>query len=105
MPLADTPAGEALTLDDNLFAGLRLDARATVAAGPLARFDMPGLLRQLDRYPYGCTEQITSAALPLLYAGDLATGAGLDSIGTRINVTPQGAGRSVIRVADAFTSA
>ena len=78
-------AGEVLTLDDNLFAGLRLDARATVAAGPLARFDMPGLLRQLDRYPYGCTEQITSAALPLLYAGDLATGAGLDSIGTRIN--------------------
>ena len=45
---------------------------ATLTAGPLARFDVPGLMRQLDRYPYGCTEQLTSAALPLLAAGDLA---------------------------------
>ncbi|WP_299684958.1 alpha-2-macroglobulin family protein [uncultured Tateyamaria sp.] len=79
-------AGAALTLDDNLFADLRPDgAEVTVAAGPLSRFDMPGLLRQLDRYPYGCTEQVTSAALPLLYASDLATGAGLDDIDMRIN--------------------
>ena len=27
---------------------------------------------QLDRYPYGCAEQITSRALPLLYAKELA---------------------------------
>ena len=79
-------AGEALTLDDNLFAGLRpAGAEVSVAAGPLARFDMPGLLRQLDRYPYGCTEQVTSAALPLLHAADLATGAGLADVDTRIN--------------------
>ena len=32
----------------------------------------PLCLLQLDRYPYGCAEQITSRALPLLYAKDLA---------------------------------
>ncbi|WP_299728905.1 alpha-2-macroglobulin family protein [uncultured Tateyamaria sp.] len=78
-------AGEVLTFDDNVFADLRPDtARATLAAGPLARFDMPGLLRQLDRYPYGCTEQITSAALPLLYVPQTASAAGIDSVKTRI---------------------
>ncbi|APX13318.1 alpha-2-macroglobulin family protein [Tateyamaria omphalii] len=78
-------AGAALTFDDNIFADLRPgSARATLAAGPLARFDMPGLLRQLDRYPYGCTEQITSAALPLLYIPQTAQAAGLADIDTRI---------------------
>ena len=45
--------GEVLTFDDNVFANLRGDtARATLAAGPLARFDMPGLLRHLDPVSY-----------------------------------------------------
>ncbi len=79
-------AGEVLTFDDNVFADLRSDtARATLAAGPLARFDMPGLLRQLDRYPYGCTEQVTSAALPLLYVPQTAGAAGIDGIAGRID--------------------
>lgn len=34
--------------------------------------DVPGLLATLQRYPYGCVEQLTSAALPLLYFNDLA---------------------------------
>jgi uncharacterized protein YfaS (alpha-2-macroglobulin family) len=34
--------------------------------------DVPGLLRWLDRYPYGCIEQTTSRAMPLLYFNDLA---------------------------------
>jgi uncharacterized protein YfaS (alpha-2-macroglobulin family) len=33
---------------------------------------VPGLLKALDRYPYGCTEQIVSRALPLLYVNRLA---------------------------------
>jgi uncharacterized protein YfaS (alpha-2-macroglobulin family) len=52
-------------------------ATATLTAGPLARFDAPGLLRQLDRYPYGCTEQVTSGAMPLLYLSSMAQAAGL----------------------------
>jgi hypothetical protein len=39
--------------------------------------DVPGLLRWLDKYPYGCIEQTTSAAMPLLYFNDLAGLAGL----------------------------
>ncbi len=31
------------------------------------------VVRALDRYPYGCLEQTTSRALPLLYAADVAT--------------------------------
>jgi alpha-2-macroglobulin len=78
--------GAELTFDDNVLAGLHTDtARATLAVGPLARFDMPGLLRQLDRYPYGCTEQVTSAALPLLYVAQTAGDVGIKDIEKRVN--------------------
>ncbi len=70
--------GESFTFDSNVFAGLRLGTgTATLTAGPLARFDVPGLLRQLDRYPYGCTEQVTSGAMPLLYLSSMAQAAGI----------------------------
>ncbi|MFB9150833.1 MG2 domain-containing protein [Roseovarius ramblicola] len=70
--------GDTFTLDDNVFAGLRPgSARAVVSAGPLARLDAPGLLAALDRYPYGCTEQVASAALPLLYFDEVAEAMGL----------------------------
>lgn len=39
--------------------------------------DIPGLLRWLDKYPFGCIEQTTSRAMPLLYFNDLAALAGL----------------------------
>ena len=35
------------------------------------------MLMTLDRYPYGCAEQTTSRALPLLYVSELAAGAGM----------------------------
>ncbi|MBK1649595.1 alpha-2-macroglobulin family protein [Rhabdochromatium marinum] len=38
--------------------------------------DLVGLLQALDRYPYGCAEQLTSRALPLLYVDTLALGVG-----------------------------
>ncbi|MCR8825333.1 alpha-2-macroglobulin family protein [Pseudosulfitobacter koreensis] len=79
-------AGEVFTFDDNVLAGLKPGAaRATLAAGPLARFDVPGLLMQLDRYPYGCTEQVTSAALPLLYLSDFAPAARITDLPERID--------------------
>jgi len=74
----ELPDGETFTLDGNVFAGfLPGTGRATLAVGPIARFDAPGLLSALDRYPYGCTEQITSKALPLLYFNQVATSLGL----------------------------
>ena len=39
---------------------------------PRPDWDVPGLLRALDRYPYGCIEQTTSRALPLLYVDEVA---------------------------------
>ena len=63
---------------DDVFAGLRPGTgSAVVAAGPLARFDAAGLLADLDRYPYGCTEQVTSQAMPLLYLSSVAQAVGL----------------------------
>lgn len=44
----------------------------SVSVSPLASLDVPGLLKALDRYPYGCTEQVVSRALPLLYVNHLA---------------------------------
>lgn len=81
-------AGESLTFDRQALAGLSLpSSRATLAVGPIARMDAPGLLAALDRYPYGCTEQITSKALPLLYFDQVAQAMrlpGAENLQTRI---------------------
>jgi uncharacterized protein YfaS (alpha-2-macroglobulin family) len=47
-------------------------AQVSVAASRTAGLDVPGLLLSLDRYPYGCAEQTTSRALPLLYYNEVA---------------------------------
>ena len=71
-------AGDRFLFSNDVFAGLMPGtASAILSAGPLARFDAPGLLARLDRYPYGCTEQVTSQALPLLYLSSVAKAAGL----------------------------
>lgn len=69
----DLAPGQSVTLDSAVLAEFRPGtARAMVSAGSLARFDAPGLLSALDAYPYGCTEQITSRALPLIYFDQVA---------------------------------
>lgn len=66
-------SGQSFTFDENVFAGLVPGSgKAVMAVGPLARLNAPGLLAALDRYPYGCTEQMTSKALPLLYFDQVA---------------------------------
>ncbi len=66
-------AGQTLAFDQNAFAGLQPGSAKTIlAVGPIARMNAPGLLAALDRYPYGCTEQITSKAMPLLYFDEVA---------------------------------
>ncbi|WP_415183679.1 alpha-2-macroglobulin family protein [Phaeovulum sp.] len=85
----DLAAGSTFTLDANVFAGLQPGSgRATLAVGPLARFDTAGLMAALDQYPYGCTEQVTSKALPLLYFDQVASAMGLggrDDVKARID--------------------
>jgi len=74
----DLAAGDSFTMDSNVFDGFMPgSAKATLASGPLARINALGLLERLDRYPYGCTEQLTSRALPLLYFGTVAEAMGL----------------------------
>ena len=51
--------------------------RINLSVGPAARLDVPSLLTQLDRYPYGCAEQTVSRALPLLYANAVASQVGI----------------------------
>lgn len=51
--------------------------RVNISVGPAARLDVPTLLTQLDRYPYGCAEQTVSRALPLVYANAVAAQMGL----------------------------
>ncbi|MBL4928290.1 alpha-2-macroglobulin family protein [Tabrizicola sp. KVB23] len=81
--------GKEFTFDQNAFAGLLPgSAKATMAVGPIARLNAPGILAALDRYPYGCTEQITSKALPLLYFDQVALALDLphaDNLQQRIN--------------------
>ena len=80
--------GDTFTLDGNVFADLKPGTgSAIVSAGPLAKLNAPGLLTALDRYPYGCTEQVTSQAMPLLYFNAVADALGLgnaDQIDKRI---------------------
>src|SRR5690606_15114839 len=72
--------GETATLDRGYFDGfLPHSASLTLAVGPIARLDVPGLLLQLDRYPYGCAEQVTSRVFPLLYLNEVAGMIGLGS--------------------------
>ncbi|MDX9997808.1 MAG: alpha-2-macroglobulin [Phenylobacterium sp.] len=61
--------GEAFTPPASLLAGLAAgDVTLTVSYSPFRGFDPAPIAEALSRYPYGCTEQIVSAAYPLLYA-------------------------------------
>ena len=70
--------GESLTLTPDMFSDL-VDGTGTVSvsASLSSALDAATILKALDRYPYGCSEQITSRAMPLLYVNDLAAGAHL----------------------------
>ncbi|HHK74683.1 MAG TPA: alpha-2-macroglobulin family protein, partial [Rhizobiales bacterium] len=70
----------AISLNANMLTGLRPEtASLSLSISRIGKLDLPGLLAGLDRYPYGCTEQITSRALPLLYLGDVAKSVGLNA--------------------------
>jgi uncharacterized protein YfaS (alpha-2-macroglobulin family) len=66
--------GESVTLSNDLFTDLVPGTgSASISVGLSNALDAAALLAALDRYPFGCTEQITSRALPLLYVNDLAS--------------------------------
>ncbi len=70
--------GGTLTLDAQAFGRfVPGTASLSVSAGAAARLDVAGVLASLDRYPYGCVEQTTSRALPLLYLNAVAASIGI----------------------------
>jgi alpha-2-macroglobulin len=70
--------GESLTLTSDLFSDLVPGTGSvSLSAGLSTALDAATILKALDRYPYGCSEQITSRAMPLLYVNELAAGAHL----------------------------
>ncbi len=85
-PLA---AGESLTLDRAMFSDfVPGTGHAAVSVSVSTSLDAATLLGKLDRYPFGCTEQITSTAVAMLYVNQIAGDAHLaidGDIDTRIN--------------------
>ncbi|PWW04077.1 hypothetical protein DFR52_101767 [Hoeflea marina] len=81
--------GGTLRIDRELMEGnVHEGAAVTVGVTRNAAFDVGSLLMALDRYPYGCAEQTTSRALPLLYLSELEEGGSFDSdqaVAKRIN--------------------
>ncbi|WP_420847969.1 alpha-2-macroglobulin family protein [Nitratireductor luteus] len=76
VPLAAN--GGSLRIDGGLLADSFAEgASVSVNVSRAEAFDIPALLMSLDRYPYGCAEQTTSRALPLLYVSELSKAAGL----------------------------
>jgi hypothetical protein len=72
------PGAAALVLSPELLEGLVPGTGSLlVSISRAGRLDLAGILRALDRYPHGCTEQLVSRALPLLYVDRVALAAGL----------------------------
>ena len=65
--------GESLQLDASLLRDyLPGTGQARLSFGSRPNLNIPDLLARLDLYPYGCLEQTTSRALPLLYFNQVA---------------------------------
>ncbi len=70
--------GETLTLSNDLFADfVPGTGRAALSVAISTSLDAATLLNELDRYPFGCSEQIVSRAMAMLYINDLAAQARL----------------------------
>ena len=84
MPQADferiaLTSGQSWSPDPALLSGFNpgdAELQLSFSAIPM---DAAAIYENLSRYPFGCTEQQTSRALPLLYAGQMAALAGLEA--------------------------
>ncbi len=71
--------------------------RISVNYSAVAGLDVAGMIQALDRYPFGCTEQITSRALPLLMSLDLDAVLGSGPAGETLRTRLQ---RAIDRLVD-----
>jgi hypothetical protein len=81
--------GESLVVSNDLLAEfLPGTGSVSAAVSPLTGINIAALLQVLDRYPFGCSEQLVSRALPLLYVNKLANLASLNidtGVAERVN--------------------
>jgi uncharacterized protein YfaS (alpha-2-macroglobulin family) len=78
--------GEAFVPPVSLLSGLAAGTvNMTVSYSPFRGFDPAPLADSLSRYPYGCTEQLVSAAYPLIYAQGLSTNPKLRVVPAALN--------------------
>jgi len=71
--------GQSVTIDPAPLNDYEPGSRSLAVSLSTSRgYDVPGLLKALSRYPYGCLEQTTSRAFPLLYYNDVARLSGLE---------------------------
>jgi hypothetical protein len=81
-------SGETLTLSKDMFADfVPGTGRVGLSVAISTSLDIATLLSELDRYPFGCSEQITSRAVAMLYINELSAQAKLaldGDIDTRI---------------------
>ena len=72
--ISDLPAGQTTKITDSALAPFVPGTGAlSLSVSPFGAIDAPALLQSLERYPYGCSEQTVSRAMPLLYANRLAS--------------------------------
>ena len=64
--------GETLTLSKDMFDFVPGTERVALSVAVSTSLDAAALLNALDRYPFGCSEQITSRAMAMLYVNELA---------------------------------
>jgi uncharacterized protein YfaS (alpha-2-macroglobulin family) len=68
--------GQSIAIGNDVFSDLvKGTGKVALSVTPTAALDVATLIAALDRYPLGCTEQIVSRALPLLYVSELSAGA------------------------------
>jgi alpha-2-macroglobulin len=68
------PGGSSQTIARDLLADfIPGTGSIAISASPFGALDAPALLAVLQRYPYGCSEQTVSIAMPLLYVNRLAS--------------------------------
>ncbi|TQV62622.1 MAG: alpha-2-macroglobulin family protein [Halothiobacillaceae bacterium] len=66
------PGQEVVLSSDVLQGFLPGSVKLGASFSRFAGMDIPGQLKWLDRYPYGCLEQTTSRAMPLIYFNEMA---------------------------------
>ena len=70
--------GQTTSLDPAALGPFRAGTgHATLTSGAFAQLDLGAALIRLATYPYGCTEQLASGAMPQLYLAELAGGTDL----------------------------